>query len=1352
MVARVAAPSATRSLIFALVLVPILGIGLLLAPSPALGVEKGKWTGTHDWSGGTGKYAVHMALVPGDNNPYNSRIVWWRGETYGNWLGGEWGWRSGNESCTTFPTTSFDALPLGAPGVDIFCSGQAAMADGRLFLPGGTDPVTGIYGENKSKIYTRGSGTSAGTWSNPPEMVDWRWYPSATTMRDGRMLVTSGLRHPNHRVFGGKRDGSLPPDQSTVTPGDSLYRFAPVDPGAWDKTAVPLPDGANDRPTVREGHTFVDMSGAWGFGGDVLFGGQGATVKNNDSWLLNRNDNPTGDDYSYQWTKLNPQGTPPIARSNHASVLALDSMMVAFGGSDDAGPRNDVHRLSQQATGRQWFPITPAGSIDASWGHSAIYDTSSALINATWTALKRMIVFGGMTSGPSPTDLKVYELRLGPTQQSTATWSEMNQVDLGGPKPAPRHWASISLDPTLRTRIGQPSRQGHVAFLYGGALGDTAYSDTLWKLWIFQDGTVGWELLTVSLSPPGTGPRPGKRARHSSTFDINQVGGRLYIYGGENNSGTADRFVYIVDPWSGNPTWYQWRDLHSNLSGHTALLERNQTLSRTPEVFTPSGATGTWQALTTPLYWTHSYPLNFVVPRGPTSGITRIITVGQDPRTYWLDIPPSGQPSQGWQTQTTPVNLTTGFFAQTAVLYRPDSILVAGGKTGPGQVLGTTKRLATSSLGAGWLSSGSMQPRYFHNLVLLPDGKVLAVGGNGTTSQGNDSPVKRPQIWDPAGSNGQGAWTDTSDLVPQPTVRGYHSTAILLPDGRVLSAGGDFHNDKYLANIFCPPYLFKSDDSTLAPRPVIQEAPASLDWKKTFTICVADTTGITRVCLIRSGATTHAFDENQRYVPLSFVKAGSPARLFVTSPASADTAPPGYYLLFLTGSKEGSTAYPDEPSLAKWVRLGPSGRDTCDTTNPATITTLAPDVVTPTSVDLFWTATADDGSLAASGPAQEFDLRWKLTPIDNEGNWATAHSTSGEPIPGPNGTVHGATVGSLMCCTWHHFAIRSKDDNANPLSPIHNQVKVKTVCTGCSGLRTGPTEEVQAMRLASTPPTSVGGVPTPQVAGGPTSSGLIVETRGTSGGGWQLVARRVAEVSGDGTAAAGTILLQDRSAEGTWSTRRSLPPRDGAIGLCALREDGRAILFGDWSLDQLAPTLKGAASNVLLAAATHSRLGALDVAGVASGTGAELLDGDAIALSYEPNALAAEPTESWYVLVSRSSDASGLRGPVAAGPRVPVRFALLQNHPNPFGRSTSIRFELPARARVKLDVFDLLGRRVVRLSDREHPAGFHAIDWDRRDGDGNGVRSGVLVYRLEAVGPEGELLFEDQKKMVLLAD
>ncbi len=573
MVARVAAPSAIRSQIPALVLVPIVGIGLLLAPSPALGVEKGKWTGIHDWSGGTGKYAVHMALVPGDNNPYHSRIVWWRGETYGNWLGGEWGWRSGNESCTTFPTTSFDALPLGAPLVDIFCSGQAAMADGRLFLPGGTDPVTGLYGENKSKIYTRGSGTSAGAWSNPPEMVDWRWYPSATTMRDGRMLVTSGLRHPNHRVFGGKRDGALPPDQTTVTPGDSLYRFAPIDQGAWDKTVVPLEDGGNGRPAVREGHTFVDMSGAWGFGGDVLFGGQGATQKRNDSWLLERPDNPTGDDYTYQWRQIIPQGTPPIARSNHTSILALDSMMVVFGGVNQSGqPLDDVHRLSQQPTGRQWFPMTPTGSIDARWGHAAFYDTSSVLINATWTPLKRMIVFGGVTSGQSPTDLKVYELRLGPTQQSTATWSEMTQVDLGGPKPAARHWASISLDPTMRP--GPGSRQGHVAFLYGGALGGTAYSDELWKLWIFRDNTVGWELQPVSLSLPVTGPRPGARARHSSTFDINQVGGRLYLYGGENNSGPADRFVYIVDPWAGNPTWYQWRDLHSNLSGHTALLER----------------------------------------------------------------------------------------------------------------------------------------------------------------------------------------------------------------------------------------------------------------------------------------------------------------------------------------------------------------------------------------------------------------------------------------------------------------------------------------------------------------------------------------------------------------------------------------------------------------------------------------------------------------------------------------------------------------------------------------------------------------------------------------------------------
>jgi hypothetical protein len=93
---------------------------------------------------------------------------------------------------------------------------------------------------------------------------------------------------------------------------------------------------------------------------------------------------------------------------------------------------------------------------------------------------------------------------------------------------------------------------------------------------------------------------------------------------------------------------------------------------------------------------------------------------------------------------------------------------------------------------------------------------------------------------------------------------------------------------------------------------------------------------------------------------------------------------------------------------------------------------------------------------------------------------------------------------------------------------------------------------------------------------------------------------------------------------------------------------------------------------------------------------------------------------------------------------IPVQFALRQNQPNPFSALTTIRFELPVGAVVRLEVFDAQGRRVEKLASRYFPAGYHSVTWnpagDRQSGPG------VYFYRMEA-GP-----FRDRKKMVLLAN
>jgi hypothetical protein len=87
----------------------------------------------------------------------------------------------------------------------------------------------------------------------------------------------------------------------------------------------------------------------------------------------------------------------------------------------------------------------------------------------------------------------------------------------------------------------------------------------------------------------------------------------------------------------------------------------------------------------------------------------------------------------------------------------------------------------------------------------------------------------------------------------------------------------------------------------------------------------------------------------------------------------------------------------------------------------------------------------------------------------------------------------------------------------------------------------------------------------------------------------------------------------------------------------------------------------------------------------------------------------------------------------------PSRFQLLQNYPNPFNPNTTISFMLPARGKVSLKVFNLLGEEVTTLREQEYPPGHHKIEWNA-----SGLSSGVYYYRLQT-GTTAEM-----KKMLLV--
>lgn len=220
--------------------------------------------------------------------------------------------------------------------------------------------------------------------------------------------------------------------------------------------------------------------------------------------------------------------------------------------------------------------------------------------------------------------------------------------------------------------------------------------------------------------------------------------------------------------------------------------------------------------------------------------------------------------------------------------------------------LATAEILDLGAPAPAWQPLPNMgSPRMYPNAVLLPDGKVLVTGGSAV---GGDTPVFRVESFDPRTLR----WTPLcSTRVP----RLYHSTAVLLPDARVLMAGKDgsrqpdaYKYPEYRCEIFSPPYLF-----TGTPRPVITSAPSSAGYAAAVTVQTPDPAAIGSAVLIRPGAVTHCFDMDQRMVGLTFTR-GTGA-ITVQTPPDGNVAPRGWYMLFLV-----STA--GVPSVATFLRLG----------------------------------------------------------------------------------------------------------------------------------------------------------------------------------------------------------------------------------------------------------------------------------------------------------------------------------------------------------------------------------------------------------------------------------------------
>jgi hypothetical protein len=176
---------------------------------------------------------------------------------------------------------------------------------------------------------------------------------------------------------------------------------------------------------------------------------------------------------------------------------------------------------------------------------------------------------------------------------------------------------------------------------------------------------------------------------------------------------------------------------------------------------------------------------------------------------------------------------------------------------------------------------------------------MLAIGG-ASGSGDYTNPVEAAELYTPSTKQ----WTV---LASQLGSRGYHSTALLLPNGTVISEGSDSGTQyqNYL-EVFSPPYLFKG------AQPVISSAPAFIEYGLPFNVSTPNAATISSVALIRVDATTHANHMDQRMLNLAFVTKGG--SLQITAPANANAAPPGFYMLFIVNTS-------GVPSIAKILQV-----------------------------------------------------------------------------------------------------------------------------------------------------------------------------------------------------------------------------------------------------------------------------------------------------------------------------------------------------------------------------------------------------------------------------------------------
>ncbi|XP_002975736.2 aldehyde oxidase GLOX [Selaginella moellendorffii] len=240
--------------------------------------------------------------------------------------------------------------------------------------------------------------------------------------------------------------------------------------------------------------------------------------------------------------------------------------------------------------------------------------------------------------------------------------------------------------------------------------------------------------------------------------------------------------------------------------------------------------------------------------------------------------------------------------------------------------LKTCGRMVVTDNNPSWILEEMPLPRVMGDMLNLPTGEVLIINGAQQGTAGwrfARNPALTPLLYSPSSTSSSKFTTLASASIP----RMYHSTAILLPDTRVLVAGSnpnvgyDFSEVLFPTELrieaFSPPYLDSYFDGVRAEISSMSKVVIGYNSQITIEFSVS-VLGDTEATLYAPAFATHAYSMNQRLLKLEsstpVLDENSGYYTFVVrAPPTKTIAPPGYYMLFVVNS--------GVPSIGKWIQM-----------------------------------------------------------------------------------------------------------------------------------------------------------------------------------------------------------------------------------------------------------------------------------------------------------------------------------------------------------------------------------------------------------------------------------------------